>query len=228
MENYIAEFKNGNFQNKNDFVKCFLNNDDRNVFIKGFQTFMAVCSHEDFGLLTDFFASCDEDRLQVFLAYVKDSLSLQAVPYLLALLEEWEDTETGIRIHQLIMEMMGQYCDEEISDVEECGNAFIDFSKTHDLNKYYFKGQMINYGVMAKELITVAMSCKAANRPFYAAVLTEVLSDSFGIESPIRSRDMITDEKVSQLFEYVKKIAAINPEPGVKYYFGNKIDKQVP
>lgn len=223
MDKYIAEFKNGYFQNKKDFVELFLKSDDRSVLSKGVRTFMAVCTHEDFELLTDFFASYDEDRLQVFLAYVKESLSQQAIPYLLALLEVWEDTEPGIRIHQIIMEMMGKYCDEEIADVEACGNEFASFSQTHDLQKYYFKGQVINYGGMTKDLITIVMSCRSANRPFYAAVLTEILSNSFGIECPVSSGDMITDEKVAQVFEFVKKIAEINPEAGTKYYFGNKI-----
>lgn len=223
MDNYIAEFKNGNFQNKKDFVNHFIKSDDKGVFLKGCRTFMAVCTHEDFELLTDFFASCDEERLQVFLAYVKESLSLQVIPYLLALLEMWEDTEGGIRIHQIIMEMLGKYCDEEIADLEECGNEFVNFSQNHDLNKYYFKGQTINYGGLTKELITIVMTCKSANRPFYAAVLTEILSNSFGIECPISSGDAVTDETIAQVFGFIKKIAAINPEAGAKYFFGNKI-----
>ena len=223
MENYISEFKNGNFQNKKEFADCLLNCSDKNEFAKGLQTFMAVSTHEDFELLNGFLASCDEERLWVFLAYVKESLSLQAIPYLLALLEMWEDTDIGIRIHQIIMEMMGQYCDEEISDIEACGSAFIEFSKTNDLQKYYFKGQVINYGNLTKELITIAMSCMNANRPFYGGILTDILSNSFGIESPVSDREMITNEKVALIFEFVKKIAEINPQAGVKYYYGRML-----
>lgn len=223
MDNYIAEFKSGNFQNKKEFVNQFVKSEDKSVFLKGCRTFMAVCTHEDFVLLNDFFVSGDEEYLQVFLAYVKESLSLQVIPYLLALLEEWEDTEPGIRIHQIIMEMLGKYCDEEISDVEECGKEFVDFSQTNDLQKYYFKGQVINYGSLTKELITIVMSCRSANRPFYASTLTDILSNSFGIECPVSSGEIITDEKTARIFEYVKMLAEINPEPGTKYYFGNKI-----
>ena len=117
MENYIAEFQNGNFQNKNEFIDCFV----KSVSVDGCRTFAAVCGHKDFELLNDFFASGDEESLYVFLAYVKESLSLQVIPYLLALLEKWEETDLGIRIHQLIMEMLGKHCDEEIADLEECG-----------------------------------------------------------------------------------------------------------
>ena len=223
MENYIAEFKSGNFQNKNEFVNCLLNCSDKSEFSKGFETFMAVSTHKDFELLNDFLAAAGEDHLWVFLAYVKESLSLQAIPYLLALLEMWEDTDIGIRIHQIIMEMIGKYCDEEISDVEACGNEFIEFSKTNDLQKYYFKGQVVNYGSMTKELITIAMGCMSKNRPFHGVILTEILSNSFGIECPISDREMVTNEKVSQIFEFVKKIAEINPEPGAKYYYGHKL-----
>ena len=223
MDNYIAEFRSGNFQGKKEFVNLFIKSDDKSVLSNGFQTFMAISTHEDFELLNDFFASGDEERLWVFLAYVKESLSLQMIPYLLALLETWEDTDIGIRIHQIIIEMTGKYCDEEISDPDVCGSAFIDFSKNNDLQKYYFKGQVVNYGSMTKELITIAMSCMNTNRPFYGGILTEILSNSFGITSPINDREMVTNEKVAQIFEFVKKIAEINPEAGVKYYYGHKI-----
>lgn len=175
MENYIAEFQNGNFQNKNEFIDCFV----KSVSVDGCRTFAAVCGHKDFELLNDFFASGDEESLYVFLAYVKESLSLQVIPYLLALLEKWEETDLGIRIH---------------------------------------------YGVLTKELITVAMSCKSRNRPFNGGTVSDILSNSFGITCPVSDRDIVTDEKVAQIFGFVKKIAEINPEAGSKYYFGYKIE----
>lgn len=79
MDNYIAEFKNGNFQNKKEFVNHFINSEDKSVFLKGCRTFMAVCTHEDFGLLNDFFVSCDEERLQVF-EYVKRIAEIKPEP----------------------------------------------------------------------------------------------------------------------------------------------------
>ena len=223
IDDYLAEFKRGNFQNKKEFAKCFANSDDKNVFLKGSRTFAAICTHEDFELLNEFYASVGETHLQIFLSCVSESLSLQSIPYLLALLEKWEDTEIGIRIHQLIMEMLGKLCDEEIADAEECGREFVEFSKTHDLQKYYFKGQVVNYGGLCKELIMIVMSCKNANKPFFAGILSDILSNSFGIECPVKGGDIVTDQTVAQIFEFVKKIADINPEPGVKYYFGKKI-----
>lgn len=220
---YVDEFKNGVFENKKEFVNYVVSSNDKSEIMAGLRTFAAVCTHEDFELLNDFLSSCDEDCLYAFLAYVKESLSLQAIPYLLALLEMWEETDTGVRIHQIIMEMLGKYCDEEYSDVEECGNEFIEFSKTHDLKKYYFRGEVINYGGLTKELLTFAMKSKSLNRPFNGGTIAGILSNSFGISCPVSDREMVTDEKVAMLFEFVKKIAAINPEVGAKYYYGRKI-----
>ena len=39
---YIAEFKSGNFQNKKEFAKCFLNNYDKQVVITCCQTYAAI------------------------------------------------------------------------------------------------------------------------------------------------------------------------------------------
>lgn len=222
-DDYIAEFKNGNFQNKKEFAKCFTDKADRQVFLDRCRVFVAVCTHEDFELLNDFFSSTDETHLQMFLSCVSESLSLQSIPYLLALMETWEDTEIGIRIHQLIMEMLGKHCDEEIADAKECGREFVEFSKIHDLQKYYYKGQLVNYGAISKELIMIVMSCKNANKTFFFGFLSDILSNSFGIACPVKDGDTITDQTVAQIFEFVKKIADIKPEPGVKYYFGKRI-----
>lgn len=220
---YYSEFKNGNFQNKKEFAKCFLNNDDKQVFISGCQTFAAICTHEDFELLNDFFASADEEHLQVFLTYVSESLSLQSIPYLLALMEKWGNTEIGIMIHRIIMDMLGKPCDVVKADVEECGREFAEFSKTHDLQQYYFKGQVINYGEFTKKLILIAMSCKNANQPFFGGEISNLFTISFGVECPVKDGEMVADEKVAQIFAFVKRIADINPKPGTKYYLGKKI-----
>ena len=223
IEKYIDEFGRGNFQNMKEFANCCSKRNDKQVFLKACKDFAAICTHKDFESIKDFLASADEDSLQMFLPCISDTRSLQSIPYLLALMEKWENTEIGIMIHRIIMDMLGKPCDVVKADVEECGREFAEFSKNHDLQQYYFKGQVINYGEFTKKLILIAMSCKNANQPFFGGEISNLFKISFGIECPVKDGEMVTDEKVAQIFAFVKKIADINPKPGAKYYLGKKI-----
>lgn len=223
IDDYLLQFKNGNFQNKREFIDSFLHCNDPEAFLMGIRIFVAVCTHKDFDALTDFFALCDEKPLLTFLAYVKETLSLQVIPYLLAVLETWLETDVGIEIHRNLLEMLGQFSDEEYADVEECGQAFLGFSSTNDLQKYYYRGEPVNYGNLTKSLIMIAMSCKSKNRPFYASVICDVLSNSFGIQCPIASGEMVTDDKAKDLFAFVERIAQMKPEQGAKYFYGHRM-----
>ena len=63
------------------------------------------------------------------MAYISESLTIQAIPFLLALYEEWEDTDLGSDIARRICEMLGEeYYDENHYTVHELGNLFFSFS----------------------------------------------------------------------------------------------------
>ena len=115
---YLKQFQQGDFSKKEQFVEMFLNSSEDEIFILGMRLFMAIASHKDFELLEEFMSECDEEELRVFLAYVEESLSLQVIPYLLALYEDWEGTDVGDDIARSICGMLGQrYIDGESYDL---------------------------------------------------------------------------------------------------------------
>lgn len=221
---YLQQFQQGDFSNKKQFVEFFLNSSEDEVFILGMRLFMAIASHEDFELLEDFMSECDEEELRVFLAYVEESLSLQVIPYLLALYEEWEGTGVGDDIVRSICGMLGQrYIDGEGYDLEQLGDYFKDFAENHNLEKFYYNGEEFFSGNLTKLVIRVAMNCKDKNMHFYTDQAPSILSNSFGIMCPVFYDVEIDDNKVSELYDYVNTLSAVEQEKGEKYFYGHKV-----
>lgn len=221
---YIYEFQQGNFGCKDEFAEFFLNASDDDVFIVGMRLFMAIANHKDFGLLEKFLEESEEDEIRVFLAYVYESLSLQAIPYLLALHEEWEETEVGEDIARTICSMLGvRYNADEICDTEDLADIYMDFAKDHDLHKYYYDGEEFFSGNLTKLIIRVATDCKNRNISFYTDQPSSILSNSFGVMCPISYGTIIDDDKIKEVYDYVTKISVIQQEKGVKYFYGHEV-----
>lgn len=216
---YLYQFQQGDFQNKEQFVEFFLNSSEE-VFVLGIRLFMAIASHKDFALLEEFLGECEEDELRVFLAYVEESLSVQVIPYLLALYEEWEETSVGDDIARCICGMLGRkYMDGETYDIEQLGRFFVEFSNGHDLEKFYYNGEEFFAGDLSKLIIRVAMNCQNKKILFYTDQASSILSNSFGFKCPVFYGVEIDDNKISELYEYVNALSTIEQEKGKKYFY---------
>lgn len=225
MIGYIKEFQQGEFQRKAEFVDFFLNASDDNILVIGMRLFMAIASHEDFELLEEFLSEGEEDELYTFLAFVEESLSLQVIPYLLALYETWEDTEVGDDIAMHICNMLGvTYHEEETYDVEQLGNIFVEFSNNHDLNQYYYDGELFYTGEMTKKIIQIAMECHNSEMEFYTDELSSILSNTCGKECPVAYGITVNDSKIKEILDYVSDVSKFACGKGEKYFYGNKIE----
>lgn len=222
---YLFKFQNGDFSAKREFVDFFLNASEWNTYVSGIRLFMAVCSHSDIELLSSFLSECDENHLRVFLAFVPESLTIQAVPYLLALYETWEDTDVGQDIAKTICEMLGEeYHDEVHYDVNELGNLFISFSEKNDLLLYYYDGKEYFVGEMTKKIISVAAYCHSKSIGFLCDIMSSVISNGTGVECPVHYNINISDDVMNELFEYVKSLIEKQQTPGKKYFFNHIIN----
>lgn len=225
MIEYIRQFQKGNFQYKKEFVDYFLFSSDHQVFVLGMRLFMAIANHTDFKFLEDFLSECEEKQLRVFLAYVQESMSLHAIPYLLPLCEEWEDTNVEKDIARCICGMLGQrYCDEENYEVEQLGELFVEFTKYHDINQFYFNGEEYFSGNLTKMIINVAMACYNKKIAFYTDQIPSILSNSSGIKCPVSYGIMIDDLRIKELYDYVYSISTLEQRKGEKYFYKFKVE----
>lgn len=225
---YLAAFQKGDFSGKGKFVKLFARSKQREVLSVGMRIFMAVCNHGDFELLTDFFENPDDyDDFRTFLASVTESLSFQSIPYLLGLHDLWADTVIAGEIAFILNGMLhfappdglsegkyGQYTTEQI------GAAFLEFGEKHDLNCYYYDGKEVFLGDLTKQLMQIALYCKAYNKPFYSAEIPSILSNSTGVACPVKPDDDIDDEKIGAILEYIDQLPKEKYQKNCKYFYG--------
>ena len=221
---YIRQFQEGNFQKKKEFANYFLSSSNWQVFVVGMRLFMAVADHGDFELLQDFMSQWEEEQLRVFLAFVQESLSLHAIPYLLALYEEWDDTGVEKDIARCICGMLGQrYYDEEEYHAEQLGELFVDFTKEHDINQFYYNGKVYFPGDLTKSIMEIVMTCRYKKVPFYTDQLPAILSNSTGIKCPVSYGVMIDDSIIRALFDYIDTISKLQQARGEKYFYRHQI-----
>lgn len=225
MIEYIREFQNGNFQPKKEFLDYFLFSTDRRVFVIGMRLFMAISDHTDFKLLEEFLSVCEEEKLRVFLAYVQEAMSLHAIPYLLALYEDWENTNVEKDIARCICGMLGQkYYAEEDYDVEQLGEMFVDFAGKHDMNRFYFDGEEYFSGNLTKTIIGVVFDCYNKNRLFYTDQIPSILSNGSGIKCPVSNGVAINESKIKEIYDYVNELSLMKQRKGEKYFYNFKVN----
>ena len=175
---YLKEFKQGDFSKKLQFIDFFTQSSDSKVYNLGIRIFLSIANHEDFSYIQEFLVECNEEEIRIFLAFVEESLSYQSIPYLLALMDEWEETDVGEKVAQVINDMIYDNDDDVecgINSVVEVENKFIEFSQKKDLNRYYYSGEEFFVGDLTKTLISDAFICKSHNKPFHYSQISSIL-----------------------------------------------------
>lgn len=228
---YLAAFQKGDFSRKDDFVELFTKSGKREVLSVGMRIFMAVCSHSDFELLMDFFEDTgDYDDFRTFLVSVTESLSYQSIPYLLGLHGMWADTPVAGEIAFILNGMLhfappdglfeGKY---DSYTTEQIGEAFRAFCQANDLDSYYYDGREVFLGDLTKQLMGIAVYCKGNDETFYSAEIPSILSNSTGMECPVKPDEVVDEGKIGAILDYVEKLSKGNYEKKCKYFYGHLI-----
>ena len=160
---------------------------------------------------------------RTFLVSVTESLSYRSIPYLLALHDLWADTVIAGEIAFILNGMLhfappdGVY--EEYT-TEQIGEAFLAFGEDHDLNSYYYDGKEIFLGDLTKRLMGITLYCKANNEAFYSAEIPSILSNSTGIECPMKPGEYVSEEKIGAILKYIDDLPKEKYETDRKYFYG--------
>lgn len=97
--NLIELYKLGDFTQKPLLIQLMNRTKDEAVLNLCIRVFLAVATHKELSDSNNFYFLSDgsEETINTFASAAVTSLSLEVIPYLLALLEEWEDvTDTAI------------------------------------------------------------------------------------------------------------------------------------
>ncbi|WP_432665079.1 Imm47 family immunity protein [Wukongibacter baidiensis] len=222
----IDLLKLGDFSAKQLLVKIMNESNDDSVINLCIRVFCSIASHRDISnnenlkMLLD----SDDDAVNVFVTYSKQALSYEVVPYLLSLLEEWEDTYVETTIRDALQDILNyqESISESASD-DEIRTFFINKREKVDAEKYYYKGELAFPGALTKRLLDLTVLSRKCGTELKEILIPTILSIWSGIESPVQYYTIVDDETMKKVFEYVKKLSKMNWEKGCKYFYGHKI-----
>lgn len=218
--------KLGDLTGKQLLIKIMNESDDKNVRNLCLRVFCSISKHDDIykNENLQILSRCDEDEINTFVTYSKQTLSYEVVPYLLALLEEWEDTHVETIIRDALQDILNY--EESISEcvsVDEIGEFYINKKEKIDIEKYYYKGELAFPGVLTKKLLDASALSRMNGKELKEITIPTVLSIWSGIECPVQYYTVVDDEMMRKVFDYVKKLSKMKWEKGCKYFYGHKI-----
>lgn len=222
----IDLLKLGDFSAKQLLIKMMNESNNYSVVNLCLRVFCSIGNHSDIYKNENLklLSNADDDAVNVFVAYSKQALSYEVVPYLLALLGEWEDTNVEISIRDALQDILNyQESISENASVDEIGEFFMKKREKIDAEKYYYKGDLEFPGVLTKQLLDASTFSRKFGTELKEITIPTMLSIWSGIECPVEYYTIVNDEIMEKVFDYVKQISRMNWEKGCKYFYGHKI-----
>jgi hypothetical protein len=222
----IDLLKLGDFSAKHLLIKMMNESTNNSVIKLCIRVFCSIANHSDIykNENLEMLLNLDEDSVNVFVTYSKQALSYEIVPYLLALLEEWEDTYIETTIRDALQDILNyQELIPVSASVDEIGEIFINKRDRIDIEKYYYKGDLAFPGVLTKQLKDASAISRKYGTELKEITIPTILSIWSGIECPVQYYTIVDDETMKKVFDYVKQLSKMNWEKGCKYFYGHKI-----
>ncbi|WPC42620.1 Imm47 family immunity protein [Clostridium sp. JS66] len=218
--------KLGDFSVKQLLIKMMNESNNYSVLNLCIRVFCSIANHSDIYNSDNLklLSSSDDDAVNVFVTYSKQVLSYEVVPYLLALLEEWEETDVEILIRDALQNILNyQELISENASVDEIGEVFVNRRDKIDEEKYYYKSDLVFPGTLTKRLLEASAISRKFGTELREIAIPTMLSIWSGIKCPVEYYTIVDDEIMKKVFDYVKQLSKMNWEKGCKYFYGHKI-----
>lgn len=225
--NLIELFKTGDFTQKPLLFQLMNQTRDESVLNLCIRMFLAVGSHDDLRDSNNlrFLSEVTEETVNTFASAATTSLSLDIIPYLLALLEEWaEISDTAIIIRDSIDFFIN--FEEEIGEdatIDEVGNFYFNYCEEMDTESYYFQQKLAFPGDLAKKLIERVMIAANNEEPLKMELIPSLLSIWSGEKVPGDYNTVINASNYKEFIGYIDRLSSENWEKGQKYFYGYKL-----
>ena len=225
--NLIELYKIGDFTQKTLLIQLMNQTKDETVLNLCIRVFLAVATHDD---LKDsnhfqFLSEGTEETINTFASAAITSLSLNIIPYLLALLEEWNEiSDTATIIKDSIDFFLDfEECIGEDAIVDEIGDFYFKYCDENDTESYYFQQNLVFPGDLAKKLIQRVMIAANNEEPLRMEVIPSLLSIWTGEKVPGDYSTIISASNYKNFIHYINGLSIKNWEKGQKYFYGYKL-----
>ncbi|WP_216700703.1 Imm47 family immunity protein [Priestia filamentosa] len=223
----IQLFKSGDFSLKPVFLHLMNSTENEKLLNLCIHVFCSVCTHEDLQKAENlnFLSRVSEDNAYVFASCARETLSPEVVPYLLALLEEWDDTVVEEVIRDSLDHMM-DYTEnlDWNAPVDEIGSYYMEWMNTLSPTFYYYNGEPVFPGNLTKSLVQRVFAVRGQNTSVKMESLPILLSVWSGAKCPLQYKKVMDEEVFQQLMNYIDTLAERRWERGRKYFYGNSVE----
>lgn len=225
--NLIELFKTGDFTQKPLLVQLMNQNKDEAVLNLCIRVFLSVATHEDLRDSNNlrFLSEVTEETVDTFASAATTSLSLEVIPYLLALLEEWEEFSDTATIIRDSIDSFINFEDQigEDATIDEIGNFYFKYCQEKDTNSYYFQQNLAFPGDLAKKLIQRVMIAANNEEQLKMELIPSLLSIWTGKRVPADYNTIISASNYKDFIDYINELSSENWEKGQKYFYGYKL-----
>lgn len=222
----IQLFKSGDFSLKPVFIHLMNSTKDEEILNLCIHMFCSICTHEDLRKVENlnFLSRVSEDNAYVFASCARETLSPEVVPYLLTLLEEWDDT-VGEEVIQDSLDHMMDYTEnlDWNANINKIGSYYREGMNTLSPTFYYYNGEPVFPGNLTKPLVQRAFAVREQNTSLKMESIPILLSVWSGTKCPFQYKTVIDEEIFQQLMNYIDALAERSWERGQKYFYGNSV-----
>lgn len=223
----IELYKIGDFTQKPLLIQLMNQTKDEAVLNLCIRVFFAIATHDDLRDSNNlqFLSKGTEETIDTFASAAITSLSLEVVPYLLALLEDWNEIDdTAI----IIKDSLDFFLDYEAkigeeATAEEIGDYYVEYCNENDPESYYFQQNLAFPGDLAKKLVQRAMIAAHNEEPLKMELIPSLLSILTGEKVPGDCRTIMNASHYKKMMEYINNLSIKNWEKGQKYFYGYKL-----
>ena len=165
----------------------------------------------------------DHDEVVTIVVTAPDTLSPEIIPYLFALLEQYQDTPVERDILSSINMLFPFGYEGQDIGLPELADRFNGFAKALVPGQYYYGGAPVFAGVLTKTLIEAAANARHRGVKFPLTHVPTLLSVWSGERCPVYYGQPVDDLAFKDTMAYVGRIAALGWERGVKYFYGRPV-----
>jgi len=220
--------KLGDFSVKTELIKMMMESSDCKIRLLCCRIFCCIANHSDCSLFRAYLENIlergDEAELKDFVLCSQYTLSPEILPYLLALLSEWEGSEIEEKVRIVLGELFPfiNFLSEDVS-VNMIEEIFAEKISLIDKEIYFYHGEPSFPGVWTKELLERAIDARWQGDVLRQTFTPSILSLWSGEVCPAFFLTKIDDDMIGNLHTYVKQIAFTKWDKGCKYFYGHKI-----
>lgn len=225
--NVIELFKAGDFSQKQLLIQLMNHTNDEQILNLCIRIFCSIATHEDIRNSNNltFLALASEYAVDTFSSAAITSLSMEVIPYLLVLLEEWDEiTDTSMIIRDSI-DFYINYQDiiGEEASIDEIGEFYLNQTKDCDMEKYYCYQSPTFPGDLTKKLFERVIRAANHEEALKMELIPSLLSIWTGEKVPADYHTIIRNDNYKDFVTYIDAISKRSWERGQKYFYGFKL-----